>query len=118
MADVSEREPGWIRKLMPYLLNHKGSLSLTFVAALTSMFATAVSPMVMRTIVDDAILSDKRSLGPLLGLLISLGLVRFGIGFVRRYFGSKVSTAVDYDLRNSIYEHLMRLDFTRHDQMQ
>ena len=103
---------------MPHLLRHKPSLSLTFVAALTGMLATAVSPMVMRIIVDDAILERKRPLAPLLLVLAGLGVFRFGIGFVRRYFGSKTSVAVDYDLRNAIYEHLMRLDFTRHDQMQ
>ncbi len=115
---MRNREPGWIRKLLPYLLRHKPSLGLTFLAALSGMAAQAVSPLVMRAIVDDAILHQRRPLLPLLAILVGLGVFRFGIGFVRRYFGSKVGVAVDYDLRNSIYDHLMRLDFTRHDQMQ
>jgi ATP-binding cassette subfamily B protein len=115
---MADREPGWIRKLLPFLFRHKPSLVLTFGAALSGMLAQALSPIVMRTIVDDAILHRHRPLGPLLLVLVGLGVFRFGIGFVRRYFGSKVGVAVDFDLRNAIYDHLMRLDFTRHDQMQ
>ena len=111
-------ERGWVRKLLPYLLRHKLSLFLTFGAAVSGMAAQALSPLVMRTIVDDAILERRRPVGPLLVLLVGLGLFRFAIGFVRRYFGSRIGVAVDYDLRNAIYDHLMRLDFTRHDQMQ
>jgi ATP-binding cassette subfamily B protein len=87
---MANREPGWIRKLLPYLLRHKPSLSLTFFAALSGMLAQALSPLVMRMIVDDAILTRERALAPLLAVLVGLGVFRFGIGFVRRYFGSKI----------------------------
>ncbi|MGH9198833.1 MAG: ABC transporter ATP-binding protein, partial [Acidimicrobiia bacterium] len=104
--------------MFPFILRDRTSLLLTFAAAVTGMLATAASPTLMGVIVDDSILSDRRPLLPLLGMLLGLGLWRFGIGFVRRYFGSKVSASVDYDLRNAIYDHLHRLDFTRHDEMQ
>jgi ATP-binding cassette subfamily B protein len=72
----------------------------------------------MRTIVDDAILHASRPIIPLLFGLLGLGVVRLLIGFVRRYFGAKVGTGVDFELRNTIYDHLQRLDFTRHDEME
>src|SRR5687767_2473576 len=106
MGRMASREPGWIRKLLPFLLRHKPSLGLTFFAALSGMLAQALSPLVMRMIVDDAIFSSRRPLAPLLAMLVGLGVFRFAIGFVRRYFGSKVGVAVDFDLRNAIYEHL------------
>ena len=109
---------GWIRRLLPFLLRQRVELTLTLLAAIAGMGATAVTPMVMKAIVDDAILQQREPIGPLLLALVGIGLFRFGIGFVRRYFASKVAVKVDYDLRNAIYEHLQRLDFTRHDEMQ
>lgn len=109
---------GWIRRMFPFILKDRLSLVLTFAAAVIGMLATAASPTLMGTIVDESILSQRRPLAPLLAILVGLGAVRFGIGFVRRYFGSRVAAAVDYDLRNAIYDHLHRLDFTRHDEMQ
>lgn len=53
------RVPGWLRRLAPDVLRSKSRLVLTFGAALTGMIAQAVAPLVMRTIVDDAILADS-----------------------------------------------------------
>src|SRR6202043_1757820 len=36
----------------------------------------------------------------------------------RRYIGGRVSLDVQYDIRNTIYDQLQRLDFARHDEMQ
>jgi ATP-binding cassette, subfamily B, bacterial len=45
-------------------------------------------------------------------------VVRFAIGFVRRYAGARAGVAVEYDMRNDVYDHLQTLDFATHDDMQ
>ncbi len=109
---------GWLRRLAPYLFRNRASLIVTFAAAITGMTAQAVAPLLMQAIVDDVIIARHRALAPLLGALVGIGVARALVGFVRRYYGSKVGVNVDFHLRNDIYEHLHRLDFTQHDAMQ
>jgi ATP-binding cassette subfamily B protein len=107
---------GWIRRLLPYLRAYRRQVLLTFGAALAGLAVTALTPVIQKVVVDDAILTRRRSLGLWLGLLVAAGLFRFGAAHVRRYVGGAVALGVQYDLRNDIYARLQRLDFARHDE--
>jgi len=116
-------EGGWIRRLWPYLTRHRRDLFLVFGAALVGMGVTSVLPLLNRTVVDDAIVPAVQGrpaadVVPLLLLMLVLGVVRFGLSFVRRFGAGRLGIDVEYDLRNDIYDHLHRLDFARHDEMQ
>jgi ATP-binding cassette, subfamily B, bacterial len=109
---------GWIRRMWPFLRPHWRDLALVFGAALASTAITAALPLVTRVIVDDAIMTPTRAIGPLLGVLGVLGVVRFAISFLRRWGAGRIGIDLEFDLRNAIYDHLHRLDFARHDEMQ
>lgn len=113
-----EAPVGWIRRTLPYLLRHRRDLVFVFGAALGGMAVTASIPLVLRSVVDDAILADRRPMTPFLVLLLVLGAVRFGLSFLRRYGAGRISIDIEFDMRNEIYEHLHRLDFARHDEFQ
>ncbi|HEV3400978.1 MAG TPA: ABC transporter ATP-binding protein, partial [Acidimicrobiales bacterium] len=107
---------GWIHRLMPYLGRYRRQVLLTFGAALAGLAVTALTPVIQKVVVDDVILSERRSLGLWLTLLVAAGVFRFGAAHVRRYVGGAVALGVQYDLRNDIYARLQRLDFARHDE--
>ena len=114
---------GWLRKMWPYLRRHRRDVVLVFGAALLGVGITAVLPLLTRAIVDDAIVPDAdghpaRDLAPLLVAMLVLGLVRFGLSFARRFGAGRLGIDVEYDMRNDIYDHLHRLDFARHDELQ
>jgi ATP-binding cassette, subfamily B, bacterial len=114
---------GWLRKMWPYLRRHRRDVVLVFGAALLGVGITAVLPLLTRAIVDDAIVPDAeghpaRDLAPLLAAMLVLGLVRFGLSFARRFGAGRLGIDVEYDMRNDIYDHLHRLDFARHDELQ
>jgi ATP-binding cassette, subfamily B, bacterial len=114
---------GWLRKMWPYLRRHRRDVVLVFGAALLGVGITAVLPLLTRAIVDDAIVPDAdghpaRDLAPLLMAMLVLGLVRFGLSFARRFGAGRLGIDVEYDMRNDIYDHLHRLDFARHDELQ
>src|SRR4051812_49739952 len=111
-------EVGWIRRTLPYVLRHRRDLVFVFGAALGGMAVTAAIPLVMRSVVDDAILHDHRDIQPLLGAMLVLGIIRFALSFVRRYGAGRIGIDIVFDMRNEIYEHLHRLDFARHDEFQ
>ena len=50
--------------------------------------------------------------------MVGLGVISFVSGYWRRFTGQRISLDVQYDLRNSVFEHLQRLDFAAHDNMQ
>lgn len=108
---------GWLRRLRPLLLRHRRNLVLSFFGSLVGMSATVVTPLVLRGVID-AVALGRGASGLAVGLLLVLGLVRFGAAVARRLYAGRVSYDVEYDLRNALYEHLQRLDFAAHDRLE
>jgi ATP-binding cassette subfamily B protein len=109
--------------MWPYLRRHRRDLAIVFGAAALSMAVTSVIPLMVRAVVDDAIVPELSGaagspIGPLLIATLGLGIVRFGLSFARRFGAGRLGIDVEYDMRNDIYDHLHRLDFARHDEMQ
>lgn len=109
---------GWIRRMVRYTGPHKRDALVALVAAVGGTTVAAIAPLIQRVIVDDVIGHDDRALWPWLVVLVAFGVGRFWFAYVRRYSGGKVALDVAHDLRTSIFRHLQRLDFARHDEMQ
>ena len=109
---------GWIRRLAPLLWRHRRKVALALGASITGMVITSVLPLLQKVIVDDGIIARSRPLTPLVVLLLGIGVLRFAGSGLRRFTGGRVSLDIQYDIRNAMYEHLQRLDFARHDEMQ
>jgi ATP-binding cassette, subfamily B, bacterial len=108
---------GWLRRLRPLLFRHRRNLVLSFFGSLVGMGATVITPLVLRDVID-AVAGGRSASVVALGLLLALGLVRFGAAVARRLYAGRVSYDVEYDLRNVLYEHLQRLDFAAHDRLE
>lgn len=112
------RAPGWIRRTLPWLVPHWKPAAGALLASAIGMAATAYTPMVLKNAIDHAIVSAQSSIRTYVLLLIAIALIRFTAAFARRYLGGKFSLDFEYDLRNEIYDHLQRLDFARHDELE
>jgi ATP-binding cassette subfamily B protein len=104
--------------MVPFLATHKRNVAIAFGMAVIGMVINAITPLVEKIIVDDVIVHHRRSLAPLLIVLIGAGAVTFVASFVRRFIGGRVALDVQYDMRNAIFERLQRLDFATHDELQ
>ncbi|MEV4937150.1 ABC transporter ATP-binding protein [Streptomyces zaomyceticus] len=111
------RPPGWARRLLGYCLRHRRDLALAYGAAVVAALATAALPLVLRHVVDAVSADTAGSLTPWLVLLVSLGAVRFGASFTRRYRSGRVSLGVQYDLRNDAFASLVRLGGSKQDEL-
>ena len=109
---------GWIRRLLPFVLAHKRNLFLAFGAALVGQGVTGLLPVIEKVLIDDVVVGRRRPLAPWIALLVGAAAVRFGLAFVRRFYGGRIALDVQYDIRNAIYDRLQRLDFARHDEME
>ncbi|MEU9861046.1 ABC transporter ATP-binding protein [Streptomyces sp. NPDC047971] len=111
------RPDGWARRLLGYCLRHRRDLALAYGAAVVAAVATAALPLVLRHVVDTLPAGTAGSLTPWLALLVSLGAVRFGASFTRRYRSGRVSLGVQYDLRNDAFASLVRLGGSKQDEL-
>jgi ATP-binding cassette subfamily B protein len=116
-ASPENRQPGWIKKLWPYLLAHKKKVFIAFGVAVAGQAITSVLPLVQRAITDNAITKQTEPIGPLLVLMIVLAAISFVFQYIRRYTGGRYGIDVQNDLRNALFERLQRLDFARHDEL-
>ncbi|HEY9474829.1 MAG TPA: ABC transporter ATP-binding protein [Mycobacteriales bacterium] len=109
---------GWLRRLTSHCLRYRGTLLLAFGAALAGSGIAAVTPLMERLVIDQVILTRRQPLVLWTALLLLAGLLRFGAGFVRRYFAGRLALDVQHDLRTEVFGALQRLDGARQDQVQ
>lgn len=108
----------WRRRILPLLLRHKGIVGTAM--GLAGVYAVLVSmlPWIQQVIVDDAIVSHNVPIVPWLIVMAAVGIVVLGLSLSWRYLGAKASYVVQYDMRNSMYDALQKLDFAGHSQLQ
>jgi ATP-binding cassette subfamily B protein len=90
---------------------------LAFGASLAGMAVAAGVPLVERLVVDQALLKRQQPLLPWVLVLVGAGFARFGLSFVRRYVGGRLSLDVQHDLRTEVFGALHRLDGASQDEL-
>jgi ABC-type multidrug transport system fused ATPase/permease subunit len=106
---------GWFRRLRPHLRRHRRAFVASLAFAVVGQGLLALLPLVQQVIVDDAVVAERRPLGPWLALMVGLGVVSYGFNYARRSLGGRVGLDVQNDLRIAIHHHLHQLDAARHD---
>jgi ATP-binding cassette subfamily B protein len=109
-ADPAE---GWLRRLMHYVGRYRRGVLLSFGAAVLSTLIAVATPLIERWVVDHSIVAHDAPIAPALILLVLAGVARFGLGYVRRWWGGRLSLDVQYDLRDDVFASLQRLDGAR-----
>src|SRR5437899_5240627 len=72
-----------------------------------------------KNVIDDALAPrDSRKLWIYVGAIVALGVVRAVLMFGRRMISGRQALAVEMDLRQSLYAHLVRLSFGFYDRHQ
>jgi ATP-binding cassette subfamily B protein len=74
------------------------------------MGMTVLIPLLIGKAVNAIESGDEDALLPLVGLILGAAVLRLGLTMVRRIVAGKVSLAVEFDLRQKLYDHLQRLE--------
>jgi len=114
----AERERGWIRRLGGYCLEHRVLVIAALSGSVVSMAVGAVTPLIVREVVDKVILARTQPMLPWIIALLAAGIVNFGAGFTRRYLGGRLSIDVQHDMRQEVFGSLERLDGAKQDDLQ
>src|SRR5215210_2294643 len=106
-------------RLLAFLRPYKRSLALSIVLAIGSQASSIGLVAVTQRVIDDAIRPrDTAQLWVYVAAILVLGAAKAVFMAGRRFISGRQSLAVEFDLRNRLYAHLLRLSFTFYDRHQ
>ncbi|HEX9337838.1 MAG TPA: ABC transporter ATP-binding protein, partial [Pseudonocardiaceae bacterium] len=114
-APADPAHPGWIRRLLAAAWQHRGLVITVVISSGLGVGLEAVSPLLIRLGVNDAIAGRTNRLLLLTALLAALAAVRFIGSFLRRYLAGKLALDVQHDLRQAVFTSVSRLDGGKQD---
>ncbi len=101
---------GLLRRVFRFARPHRPALIIYGVLLLLSAGVGALSPLVYRAIIDDAIPdSDRRLLAWLALSLLGVSLVGSLLDLMSRMYSSRIGESLIYDLRVALYDHVQRM---------
>jgi len=120
--DTPASEPsrlGTFARLLTFLRPYRVSLAISIVLAVASQACGLAIPWLTGLVVNDALLDrDESELWTLIGLILFLGLLKAVLMVGRRLIAGRQALGVEFDLRNVLYGHLLRLSFRFFDRNQ
>jgi ABC-type multidrug transport system fused ATPase/permease subunit len=106
------------RRLMGFLRPYRRQLWGSLAFAWAAMGMTVLIPWLIGRAVNAIESGDKPDLLPLALAIVGASILRLGLTVVRRLVAGKVSLAVEFDLRQTFYAHLQKLDLGFFDSQQ
>jgi ATP-binding cassette subfamily B protein len=109
---------GVLFRLLRFLRPHAGKVAITAASAAALMACSVTLPYLTGRVIDEVLKGgDRDALGPLIGAVLAIVVLRTGFAVVRRWVSGQVSLAVEYDLRGRMFAHLQRLSLSYYDRM-
>jgi len=106
-------------RLLGFLRPYRWSLAVSVVLAVGSQAASIALIRVTQSVIDQAIRPrDTHELRVLIVVIVALGLGKSLLMVGRRFISGRQALGVEYDMRNHLYAHLLRLSFGFYDRHQ
>jgi ABC-type multidrug transport system fused ATPase/permease subunit len=106
-------------RLLGFLGPYRWSLAVSIVLAFGSQAASIGLIRLTQSVIDEAIRPrDERMLLVLVGVIAALGAVKALLMVGRRFISGRQALGVEFDMRNALYVHLLRLSFGFYDRHQ
>src|SRR5262249_19552895 len=105
---------------LTFLRPYRASLIVSSVLAILSQLAYVLVPVLIGVVVNeiDQADPDARLLVLEIAAIVVLGLVRGALMYGRRIISGRQALGVEYDLRDELYSHFLRLSFGFYDRSQ
>jgi ABC-type multidrug transport system fused ATPase/permease subunit len=106
-------------RLLGFLRPYRTSLAVSTVLAVGSQVAMILVPILTGAFINELTgAQDRRILVLEIAAVVALGLVRGALMYGRRVISGRQALGVEYDLRDELYSHLLRLSFGFYDRSQ
>ncbi|MBW2052433.1 MAG: ABC transporter ATP-binding protein [Deltaproteobacteria bacterium] len=113
-----DRTKGWIRRILPVVLAHKGIFITSLIFAFIALIIQIAIPRILMQAIDQALVVRKSPLMFFVWLLLGLAVARCLFAYAYRYLLYRTAYLIEFDLRSIMYEHLTRLSFSFFDRVQ
>ena len=114
---IPAKRIGWIRRLARACWRHPKLAVAALLASAIGVGMEAITPLLTRLAVDDAVAGTTARLGWLVAALVGAALLQCATAFVRRYLGGRLSLDVQHDLRNAVFRAVQKLDGAKQDSL-
>jgi len=124
---VPDEEPrrtadsGWrtFVRLLGFLRPYRASLAVSSALAILSQIAGVLVPVLTGVVINELDGDpDTRVLVLEIAAIVALGLIRGALMYGRRMISGRQALGVEYDLRDELYSHFLRLSFGFYDRSQ
>jgi len=106
-------------RLLAFLRPYRASLVVSSLLAIGSQVAGILVPVLTGVVIDELSHDpDTRILAFEIAAVVGLGLLRGALMLGRRLISGRQALAVEYDLRDELYGHFLRLSFGFYDRSQ
>jgi ABC-type multidrug transport system fused ATPase/permease subunit len=106
-------------RLVGFLRPYRWSLIVSIVLAVAAQAASIGLVRLTQSVIDSAIRPrDERMLWILIGVILGVGLAKALLMVGRRFISGRQALGVEFDMRNALYAHLLRLSFGFYDRHQ
>jgi ATP-binding cassette subfamily B protein len=106
-------------RLLGFLRPYRASLLFSSLLAIASQVAGILVPVLTGAVINEIDGSPDTQLLVLeIAAIVALGLVRGALMYGRRVISGRQALAVEYDLRDELYSHFLRLSFGFYDRSQ
>jgi ATP-binding cassette subfamily B protein len=108
----------WLRRALPIVLSHKRTLLLALILSFLALVLQVQIPLLLNDAVTNSLQHATVPLSHYVWRVLALA-VAIGISaYVSRLYLMRTAYAIEFDLRNIIYEHLTRMSFSFYDRVQ
>jgi ATP-binding cassette, subfamily B, bacterial len=108
----------WLRRALPVVLAHRWMLLASLALSLVGLLVQVQIPNLVRMGIDDALVARTASLTKYVWLVAAFAVAQGLVNYAARRYLLKTAYEVEYDLRNIMYAHLVRMPFGFYDRVQ
>jgi len=113
-----DRERSWLYRARPVVLSHRWTLLSALILSFTSLVLQVQIPNLLDEAVTNSLQRATVPLSHYVELVLELAVAAGIAAYASRLFLLRTAYAMEFDLRNIIYQHLTRMSFEFYDRVQ
>jgi ATP-binding cassette subfamily B protein len=108
----------WLRRAWPIVRAHRALLITSLVLSFIGLIVQVQIPDLVRIGIDNALVDRTDGLMKYVWLIAVLAVVQGVINFLARLYLLRTAYEMEYDLRNLVFTHMMRMSYGFYDRVQ
>jgi ATP-binding cassette, subfamily B, bacterial len=113
-----DRSKTWLGRALPVVRSHRRTLLTALILSFVALVLQVQIPNLLNQAVTNSLQRRTVPLSHYVTIVLLLAVATGAAAYVSRLFLMRTAYAMEFDLRNIIYEHLTRLSFSFYDSVQ